>query len=258
MRPIDRRAIARMFSLKDQVEPSPMDKCDELTVRDLRRLWKPHKARLAGQVTGDATNTRLHRAFSWLNYVERMDDPADDDLALVARWTAFNALYGQWNQQAGDPMPDRECWQVFAQRVMELDAEGRMVAILRQHQPLAVTIFEDRYLSRHYWQDPEAHRGDGRAARRRAQTYFAEQRWLYIVEQLLGRIYLIRCQIVHGAANHGSRLNRDSLRHCSVVLGHLLGGMIRVMIDHGADEDWGIMCYPPITHSRRNKSSHGS
>jgi hypothetical protein len=33
------------------------------------------------------------------------------------------------------------------------------------------------------------------------------------------------------------------------VVGHLSRGILQVIIDHGADEDWGIMCYPPVTRS---------
>jgi hypothetical protein len=29
------------------------------------------------------------------------------------------------------------------------------------------------------------------------------------------------------------------------MLGHLLPAMLQVWIDHGADEDWGPLCYPP-------------
>jgi len=92
-------------------------------------------------------------------------------------------------------MADRECWQVFVERIMDLDADGRMIGILQQHRRLAITIFEDRFLSRHYWQDPDAHQRD------------------------------------------------------VIMLGHLLRGIIQVIIDYGADEDWGIMCYPPVTRS---------
>jgi hypothetical protein len=51
---------------------------------------------------------------------------------------------------------------------------------------------------------------------------------------------------MHGAATHGGKLNRDSLRRCSIMLGHLLQAALLVLIDHGSDEDWGEMCYPPL------------
>jgi hypothetical protein len=80
-----------------------------LTVRDLRRRWKPHKERLADSPTA----IRFHRAFSWLQRVEQIEDKGDLDLALLAQWIAFNALYGQWNNVSREPQRDQACWSQF-------------------------------------------------------------------------------------------------------------------------------------------------
>lgn len=56
----------------------------------------------------------------------------------------------------------------------------------------------------------------------------------------------MRCQLVHGAATHGGKLNRKSLRHCVMMMQRLLPTFLMAWIDHGADEDWGPMCYPPL------------
>ena len=67
-----------------------------------------------------------------------------------------------------------------------------------------------------------------------------------ILDRLIERIYLLRCQLVHGAATYNSQLNRTSLNRCIPMLRHLLNAILLAMIDHGADEDWGTMCYPPL------------
>jgi hypothetical protein len=59
-------------------------------------------------------------------------------------------------------------------------------------------------------------------------------------------VYLLRCQLVHGAATFGSRLNRIALRQCTNIMRLLLTAMLLVWVDHGADEDWGLLCYPPV------------
>ena len=56
----------------------------------------------------------------------------------------------------------------------------------------------------------------------------------------------MRCQLVHGAATYGGKLNRTSLKRCVVMMQRLLPALPSVRIDHGADEDWGPMCYPPM------------
>jgi hypothetical protein len=72
------------------------------------------------------------------------------------------------------------------------------------------------------------------------------QRWTQIIDEILARIYVMRCQLVHGAATCGGKLNRTSLKHCVTMMQRLLPALLLVWIDHGADEDWGTMCYPPV------------
>ncbi len=218
-----------------------------LTVRDLRRQWKPHKERL-GQIRSDhPTAIRFHRACSWLSEAERADGAAQLDLVLMQQWIAFNALYGQWDAQSREPVPDRTCWQVFLSRILDLDRVGYMVSVLQDHKPLVVSILEDAYLSRYFWQDPNiASAGRARSGRNRALSWYVEGLWGKIVEQLIERIYLLRCQLIHGAASCGSQLNRTAVQHCTTMMRWLLPAILQVWIAHGADEDWGIMCYPPL------------
>jgi hypothetical protein len=67
-----------------------------LTVRELRRRWKPHKERLGSHPTA----VRFHRACSWLDRAEKLDGTADADLVLMNQWIALNALYGRWDATA--------------------------------------------------------------------------------------------------------------------------------------------------------------
>ena len=75
---------------------------DAMTVRDLRRLWKPHKERLNGSATEHPTTIRFHRACSWMQRAEQATKD-DLDLALLSQWIAFNALYGQWDHEVREP-----------------------------------------------------------------------------------------------------------------------------------------------------------
>ncbi|MGE0759375.1 MAG: hypothetical protein AB7F89_25160 [Pirellulaceae bacterium] len=219
-----------------------------LDVHQLRRLWKPHKQRLLDAQPGHPAHVRFHRACSWLQSVEKMVDDVNYDHALISQWIAFNALYGQWDARAHEPVADRECWRVFVDRIVDLDKEQIVVAMLRTNRGLVLSLLDDEYLSGYFWKDPcKEQAGRARKTKFKGQSWFVEGSWKLMLEQLLERVYLMRCQLVHGAATHGSQLNRRSLKHCSVMMGHLLPAMLQVWISHGADEDWGVMCYPPIT-----------
>jgi hypothetical protein len=219
------------------------------TVRDLRRRWKPTKERLAGDPAHEPFLIRIHRACSWLQRVEEFQ--AGDgalDAILIFRWIALNSLYGRWDPAARQPMADRDTLPAFLDRVLELDADGRVTGNLQEHRKLVMSIFEDAYLTPYFWEDPS----DERARKTQktkfdARTWYHEGRYKLILDRLMERIYFQRCQLVHGGATSGGRLNRIAVRRCSTMLGHLMPAILLVLIDHGYDQDWGPLCYPPQT-----------
>ena len=222
-----------------------------LTVHDLRHRWKPHKDRLAAVKGEQPTSIRFYRACSWMARVEQMPDGQDHDLGPVYLWIAFHSLCGQWDCQKREPKPDRQSWCGFIDRILKLDRDGCVSTALQEHKRLALALFDDEYVSAYFWQEPAAERG--RKARRsafNAQSWYVERRWPQIVDEILARVYLMRCQLIHGAATYGGKLNRTSLKHCVTMMQRLLPALMLVWIDHGADEDWGEMCYPPMTAVR--------
>ncbi len=216
-----------------------------LTVRDLRRRWKPTKERFQAN---HPTAIRFHRACSWLAKAEVLDSDTDSDLILINQWIALNALYGQWNAQSCEPLPDRQSYKAFYDRILRIDSAGHIPELLTQHRPLVLSLMEDEYLASFFWKTPSLEsRKVVRNIKQRAQSWYCEKNWTLMLDHLLDRIYLLRCQLVHGAATCGSKLNRISLRRTACMLGQLLTATLLVVIDHGAEEDWGLLCYPPLT-----------
>lgn len=220
-----------------------------LTTRDLRRRWKPHKERLTESGSAQSTAIRFHRACSWLDRAESADED-DFDSRLIHLWIAFNSLYGQWDKDRREPENDRKCWKRFVDHVLRIDQSDIVVDTLQQQKPLVLSLLEDDYLNRYFWQDPELRRGrQGIRARRSAFGWYVEKSWTIILDQTLERVYLARCQLVHGAATHGGQLNRAALGLSQSMMQHLIQSFLLVWIDFGADEDWGPLCYPPIRDS---------
>lgn len=216
------------------------------TVRELRRRWKPHKERLNAINGEHPTNVRFHRACSWLQRAEQATKD-DLDLALLAQWVAFNALYGQWDEGPREPLPDQMCWRVFLDRMLELDTSDFVGTALNDNKPLVMSILDDEYLSRFFWQEPTDKRASqSKKSKFEARTWYLDGNWTMVLDRLMERVYFLRCQLVHGAASYNGSLNRTAVRHCSTMMGHLLPAFMLVWIDHGHDEDWGIMCYPPM------------
>jgi hypothetical protein len=231
---------------------------DVASIRVLRRRWKPHKERLIALGRDQSTLVRFHRACSWLARVEQMAEDEEPDLALVSQWIAFNSLYGQWDAARREPRPDRESWRAFTDSILQLDQDNRVIAALQEHKRLVMSLVDDEFLSGYFWQAPGSQRtGQAKKAKRDAQQWYLDARWRMVVDALLDRIYLMRCQVVHGAATYGGQLNRTSLRHCTLMLKHLITAFLLVWADHGADKNWGPMCYPPIRQSPRGAPTNG-
>ncbi len=217
------------------------------SVRQLRRRFKPHKERLRKEKPACSTPTRVHRACSWIDRVEREAESTDHDVHLVSLWIAFNALYGQWDPYKLEPKSERKSYRDFCDRLRKLDRDKQIDSFMQDHKRLVVKICEDPFISSYYWRNPgmdpkRKSRGDVN----RISRMYTEESWAKILDELLERVYLMRCQLVHGAATYGSRLNRTSLKRCVVMMSQLLPVMLLVLIEEGPDEDWGEMCYPPV------------
>ena len=218
------------------------------TVAELRERWLPQKERLNLAGSGHPTAVRFHRACSWLEEAELLDAQDQADHILIFQWTAFNALYGQWDLDRHEPLSDRLSWQVFLTRMLELDASRHVVTMLQEDRRLVLTILGNAYLNGYFWHDPCGENAGkaGRSGRHKAEGWYTQQQWELILEKTVDRIYLLRCQLVHGAATLRSRMNRTAVKHCTTLMGKLMPTLLLVWIDHGAGEDWGIMCYPPV------------
>jgi hypothetical protein len=214
-----------------------------LSVRDLRRKWKPHKDRLKSHPTA----IRFHRACSWLEKAQQLNAAVDADLVLVNQWIALNALYGRWDANACEPLSDRESLRQFLDRVLQLDKPNNLGQLLVSHKPLVLSILEDEYLASFFWKAPSPDsKRQARNHKHKALSLYVEKNWTLLLDRLLERIYLLRCQLIHGAATCGGKLNRTALRRATTALRQLLPALLLVIVDHGADEDWGLLCYPPL------------
>ncbi len=226
----------------------------EHSVRDLRRRWKPIKDGPAAADEHEAIRVRLHRCWSWLQAVEDLpaDIPGLDDARLIYGWIALNSLYGRWDPALREPVADKPALDAFLRRVFQFDRERLLAAMLTAERELVKAIVGDEYLSRYYWRDPgeeEARRAQ--TAARKLGSMYVEGRFESITDAALQRVYLARCQLVHGAATYSGRLNRTAVERCAAFLSLFLRTASQVIIDHAWSEQWDDLCYPPIDSSSK-------
>lgn len=213
----------------------------EVTTSQLKTLWEHHKTTVKQD-----TAIRIHRAFSWLGRAEacHKDDP---DIALLCRWAAFNALYAQWDIDEGSTISDKFSWQHFASRILELDEDEHVAFIIRRQERRINEMFASKYLNSRNWRKHEiANHQERDQAVIDYLRWRQTQNWSLIFEGILDRIYLVRCQMVHGGATYKSGKNRRSVNDCNILLSELINAICLILIEKGTDQDWGIMCYPPL------------
>ncbi len=231
--------------------------CRSWTVRDLRRRWKPFKEQLS-RVKGHPLPIRMHRAFSWMDAadqleastpVQPMTDAPDDQLAdqrLILRWIALNAFYGKWDAAALEPVKDATSLREFLRQIGRLDEDGLVAQVLTARRDNVVDVVSNRFIDQQFWRLlHQDRRFDARRSRNVIEKAYQIEDWNKIARELLNRIYLVRNQLVHGAATCNSKLNREVVLKCASVLRDLLVAFSVVIIDHGRYKDWGSLCYPP-------------
>jgi len=226
-----------------------IDPIDGSMVHALHRHWKPTKQGAAAGQDAEPIRIRIHRCLSWMQRVEDIGASEEKslDAAIIFQWVALNSLYAKWNPQDRCPIDDRTSLDNLLKRLFEADSDGLIASVLIEHRRLVNSIFEDQYLSRYFWQDPSDERArKSRNVKFDARTWYNQGWHRLLLDRVLERIYLARCQLVHGAATHGSNKNRDTLRRCSIMLEHLLPAMLLVIMDQVWQEDWGDLCYPPM------------
>ncbi len=232
---------------------TPADSASILTVRDLRRRWKPTKERLIkASRNGDShpLPIRLHRAFSWLASVEEFPESDQLDQKLIFRWIALNSLYGRWDGRIDEPTRDAESLERFLSTIIRLDRDGHVADGLQKQKSLAMSILDDECVNDYFWRMVRENRQfrPGRT-RRLAEEWYREANWSQLLNELLDRVYLVRCQLIHGAATFESKINRQTVRRCATMLQIVMQSVLLVMIDHGMTTDWGELCYPPVSTS---------
>jgi hypothetical protein len=189
---------------------------------------------------------RVHRSLSWLKRASELPDD-QPDLKFMLLWVSLNSLYSTWDNERNAPAHERVSRGRFVRRRCGWD--GSLVGeTLQKNRSLVKKVLENFYLSNTFWRDPDNPKSKGWAAEdaNYLDRNLKQQNFLRVLEQVLERLFVMRGQLVHGAATGGGRLNRQTLGSCVRLLGILAPLIVHLTIEHGCNDDWPDMCYPPL------------
>jgi len=189
---------------------------------------------------------RVHRSISWAKRAGQFSDD-QPEAQLLFLWIALNSLYGRWDNLKNKPDSDGPSRQAFIRKVCCMDSP-LINSVLRRHKPLLKQLLGEPYLSPIFWRNP-LHPD---ARKNAIEDLYHLDRNLKnpdcgrLLSQVLDRIAVLRGQIVHGAATGGGRLNRQAVRHSLEMLRVLVPILQHIVIEHGCNDDWPELCYPPL------------
>ena len=200
---------------------------------------------------------RVHRAISWVGRSQKeVDDP---DAAFLFAWIAFNAAYAD-EGTVDTPVGERRQFADLLRLIVRLDTTGRLhAAVWQRFQGPVRKLMENRFVFRPFWLNTNGVAGNADWQKQFAASANAIRRSMMdndtarVLHIVFDRLYVLRCQIMHGGTTWGSYVNREQVKDGAAILGFLLPVMIDLMLDH-PEEDWGRPFYPVIGAPRRGTS----
>lgn len=193
---------------------------------------------------------RVHRAISWIGRAQKESE--DPDAAFLFHWIAFNAAYADEREFQTVPQGERAAFAEFFGRVVRLDSARRIYkAIWSTYSGPVRLLLENRFVFLPFWQHT-----NGIAGNENWQERFAAAHRVFhkatqdgdtarMLSLVFDRLYVLRCQLVHGGTTWGSYVNRAQVRDGAAILGTLMPLIADIMLDHPA-EDWGRPFYPVV------------
>ena len=193
---------------------------------------------------------RTHRAISWVKCAQQHG--ADLDLKFLCLWIAFNAAYARQLDFSDGRTPEKMQVDSFFDKLCQLDEGDRIYNAIWQEFPGPLrTLFRNKFVFKEFWLYKEgkrsksewkhkfkADRSNFKRAVRRKQTW-------RVLTLLFARLYLLRNQLVHGAATHGSGINRQQVRDSAAILAVLVPTFIDIVLENPL-EDWGSPSFPVL------------
>lgn len=190
---------------------------------------------------------RLHRAVSWLRCAESYHS-ADDDIAFIALWIAFNACYGVENESL--EISERRHFKAFAEKLCFHDKEEQVHNLLwSKYSQFVRLLIDNEFVYAPFWASVRDGGDDGWKAsfeksKRAAFHALARNDTPLLLSIILDRLYVLRNQLLHGGATYQSKINRQQVSDGGKLLFELVPIFIEIMF---VEDDWGEIYFPVVS-----------
>ncbi len=202
----------------------------------------------------DDMRLRLRRALSWCKRAAAEED--DPDARFLFLWIAFNAAYGTQPPETRREQSDREVYQSFVRRLVELeDARWRSLLEDVDFRDAVKKLLNNPWVDHGFW---EAVRASGdprwkhawREDQKRAEAAWHRGDAARVLSLVLDRLYVLRNQLVHGGATWQGSVNRAQVEDGAWLMEMIVPAVVETLLAH-PDENWGEPWYPPVDKNAR-------
>ena len=192
---------------------------------------------------------RMRRATSW---IERAEKAADDDAAFIFYWIAFSAAF---ERDTSDQLDKTEAKITeFCAKILSHDAERRIHnLIMYRYHGAFKALLSNRYVFRPFW--AYHNRQPGYRTRnweksfthsmREFEAAFNAGNTCSVLITLFQRLYILRNQLMHGAATWNGSVNRRQVEDGAKIMASLIPLFVDIMLKN-PDEKWGPPYYPVV------------
>lgn len=220
----------------------------ETEAESLRRQWK--QVMLDHDLPEDHdTAVRMHRVCKWLSESQCLYREGRTDLAFIAGWISWNALYARWDAE-GQSERDFASMRTCLGELLSVDQEGFLEAWVYRDRRSIAAVLDNPFLSRHFWREIGSRNADVELSRHvepdMADRLIRQSRWARLLEELFGRLYVLRNQLIHGGATPNSRVNREQVASGQIIEGFMVAALRAIIHGDNPWHDWGPLPYPVL------------
>jgi hypothetical protein len=174
-------------------------------------------------------------------------EQGDDDARFIFLWIAFNAAYA--HEFASDT-DERSLLKAFFTRLVEAATESELhSALFDRYSGPVRTLIDNPYVFAPFWRAWRDHDASGAwdvtfvKAKQAAMKSLLDKGTARLLCIVFDRLYVLRCQLVHGGATWNSEVNRAQLRDDVRLMESLLPTMLDLMIRNPGLE-LGAIAFP--------------
>ncbi|SFS31476.1 hypothetical protein SAMN02910357_00032 [Succinivibrio dextrinosolvens] len=194
---------------------------------------------------------RIHRALSWFKKAKDLNLKGELDLSFITMWIGFNSAYGR--ELSAAFKSEHVLISEFFEKILEQDTKKEISDILWQQSKNAVlSLIQNKFTFEKYWHFVNGNMDDSNwedslsKSIIKAKRLVAEKDTSVMLSMVLGRLYTLRNQLLHGGATFESMLNRPQIEDALQLMFEIFPVIVQLMMEAPDKEIWGKPYYMPI------------